>query len=72
MEQPERESREPIRPPGWAEDELQEAYRNWIQQQAFFDEATDPAVVDQAILLWHEAEVRYRQCLKRRRQHGGF
>lgn len=65
-------TREPIAPPGWQDLEIQEAYRNWMQQQEFFQQATDPAAIDQAIELCQEAEQIYRQCLKRIREHSGF
>lgn len=64
--------REPIDPPGWGDQELQEAYRNWMQHQEFFQEATDPASIDHAIWLCQEAEFLYRECLKRIRDHAGF
>ncbi len=43
-----------------------------MQQQAYFEQATDPASVDHAIRLCQEAEMLYRQCLKRIREHSGF
>ena len=62
---------EPIDPPGWAPDEFREAYQNWVQQQQF-DTPPDPDVFDHAVHLWREAELRYRQCLDRHREHGRF
>ncbi len=66
------QNQEPIDPPGWGDQELRAAYRNWVQQQEFFQEATEQESVDKAIRGCQEAEIRYRQCLKRIRAHRGF
>jgi hypothetical protein len=42
---------------------LERAYAEWRALQGYFQEVTDPDLVDQAIYLLQAAESRYRHCL---------
>lgn len=42
---------------------LERAYAEWCALQGYFQEVTDPDLIDQAIYLLQAAESRYRHCL---------
>lgn len=50
---------------------LAEAHREWLAAREFFDHATDPDLIDYAILSLKAAEKRYVYLWKRARQRQG-
>ncbi len=50
---------------------LAEAHRDWLAAREFFDHATDPDLIDYAILSLQAAEKRYVYLWKKARQKSG-
>ncbi|MGI6558199.1 MAG: YaaL family protein [Limnochordia bacterium] len=53
------------------EDVVREAHQEWVGARNFFDNVTDPALVDYAIYAMQAAEKRYMYLLKRARDRDG-
>ncbi|HHY92298.1 MAG TPA: DUF2508 family protein [Firmicutes bacterium] len=49
---------------------LQEAYRDWRQAERFFEEVTDPTLVDFGIFWERAARLRYRYLLNSLKAEG--
>ena len=63
-----RRLREPDVPrPGWERDQVAEAFREWKAVEDYFQQVSDPRLVDHAIYLLKAAEEKYRLCLIRAR-----
>jgi hypothetical protein len=56
--------------PGWEEEQVRHAYAEWQAMERYFQEVTEPALVDQAIYLLKAAEEKYRHCLRIARNPG--
>jgi len=51
-------------------DAVEQARREWIQAQNYFETVTDPDLVDHAIFLAQAAQKRYIYLLKKAREEG--
>lgn len=48
-------------------DEIEQAKQEWINAQNYFQNVTDPALVDHAVYLLEAAEVKYQYLLRQAR-----
>jgi len=58
---------------GWEREELEQvraAFREWRAVEQYFQQVSDPSLVDHAIYLLKAAEEKYRACLVRARSRG--
>ncbi|NLN16977.1 MAG: YaaL family protein [Firmicutes bacterium] len=53
------------------EEVVREAHQEWVGARNYFDNVTDPALVDYAIYAMQAAEKRYMYLLKRARERDG-
>lgn len=62
--------REPAETP-WPEQVIEEARREWLRAGSYFENVTDPDLIDHAIYSVRAAEKKYMYLLKRARQTMG-
>ncbi len=68
-----RRSRPDVPRSGWEPEELEQvraAFREWRAVEQYFQQVTDPSLVDHAIYLLKAAEEKYHACLARVRSRG--
>ncbi len=67
---PRRWSQPDVPRPGWDKEQVAEAFREWRAVEQYFQQVTDPGLVDHAIYLLKAAEEKYRVCLQAARHRG--